>query len=304
MERLHFLTRVTVTFAFLFICSFAAQAQTRTFVSGLGSDGNPCTRISPCRSFQRAHDVVNVGGEVIAVDSAGYGPVTITKSVSIIGDGVYAGINTSSGDGVTIATAGIKVNLRSLTIEGLGTATNGIQATGFAVLHIENCNVTGFTNIGINVFPATGGATKVFIKDSISRNNLFGLAVFNNGATSLIGTIEGTRTENNGGAGVITAGTGVTVTARKCLSSGNAGEGFISAASAVLNIENSVAANNNIGISTDSTVRVSNSVVTNNTVFGFSNNGGTFESRGNNTVAGNNGGGAQTSGTITPLTPL
>ena len=75
----------------LSLCGLA-QAQLRVFVSGVGSDANPCTRTAPCRNFQRGHDVVTSDGEVVALDSAGYGPVSITKSVTLTGDGVYAGI--------------------------------------------------------------------------------------------------------------------------------------------------------------------------------------------------------------------
>ena len=245
---------------------------------------------------------------MIAIDSAGYGPIIINKSVSIIGDGVYAGINTSSGNGITIATAGITVNLRSLTIEGLGSAPNsGIHATDFQTLHIENCIVNGFVSSGIIIDHSTAGTKKVFIKDSISRNNGGTGIGFNNvGGTELIAIVEGMRAEGNNNYGIFTHGTGAKVTARGCLSSGNAFNGFQSQDGAVLNIEKSVASNNGFsGIaSLGATVRVSNSTVTNNTLFGFVNSSGNFESRGNNTVAGNNSGGAQTSGTITPLTPL
>src|SRR6266568_9607644 len=83
----------------------AAQAQARVFVSGLGSDGNPCSRTSPCRTFQHGHDVVAAGGEVIALDSAGYGGVSITKSVTINGEGVHAAITAISSDGIAINSA-------------------------------------------------------------------------------------------------------------------------------------------------------------------------------------------------------
>ena len=312
MKNLQWPIRFAYTFVFLLMYSFAAQAQTRTFVSGLGSDANPCTRISPCRSFQRAHDVVNVGGEVIAVDSAGYGPVVITKSVTILGDGVYAGINTSSGDGVTIATPGITVNLRWLIIEGLGTGTYGINATDFAVLHVENCIVNSFGQSGIYVEPSSAGTRKVFIKDSISRNNaIHGISLDNGDGTGLIVALEGTRTEKNGVHGIVGRLSGVIVTAYNCESSGNFGNGFMSADGALLNIEKSVASNNgNNGIGSDGaivasgvTVRVSNSTATHNIFFGFSNNNGVFESRLNNTVGGNNGGEpyVQISGTISPI---
>ena len=311
MKNLRLLIRFACLFALLVIGCFATQAQTRTFVSGLGSDANPCTRISPCRNFQRAHDVVNFGGEVIAVDAADYGPLIITKSVTILGDGVYAGVSTTSGSGVTIATAGVTVNLRWLIIEGLGSADFGIFATDFAALHIENCIVKSFVQNGINVVPASSGTRQVFIKDSISKDNGINGIILNNfpDGSPLRGTIEGTRAENNGFHGIVGNVTGTVITAHECLSSGNLSDGFQSADGAVLNIERSVASNNGqngihtIGV-TFATVRVSNSTVTSNILFGFSNQNGTLESRGNNTVAGNNGGGVQTLGTITPLTAL
>jgi len=92
MKNLHLSIRFAFTFAFLLICCFTAQAQSRVFVSGVGSDANPCSRTAPCRTFQQAHNVVSAGGEVVVLDPAGYGQVTITKSVNIIGDGVYAGV--------------------------------------------------------------------------------------------------------------------------------------------------------------------------------------------------------------------
>ena len=290
------------------LCS-TAQAQQRVFVSGTGDDLNPCTRTLPCRNFQRGHDAVLAGGEVVALDSAGYGQLTVTKSVTITGEGVYAGITASSGNGVTIATTGITVILRSLIIQGLGTGGRGIDATDFTVLHIENCLASGFVSEGIRVKPSGAGTRKVFIKDSIFKNNQSGGIVLDGIAAPLTATVEGTRTENND-VGILSRGS-ATVTVRGSLASGNTGFGFGSdmGVSSVLNIESSVASSNGTGIGTGlgATVRVSDSTVTNNAGFGFSNStfiSGTFESRGNNTVAGNNGGGAQTSGTITTIAAL
>jgi hypothetical protein len=94
----------------LFAMSIAAQAQGRyTFVSMTDSDANDCiSATTTCRTFQRAHDVVNDGGTVVARDSGGYGPIAITKSVTITGEGVEAGLTvTGAGvDGVSINTAG------------------------------------------------------------------------------------------------------------------------------------------------------------------------------------------------------
>src|SRR5215469_3262444 len=77
-------------------CSFAtapAYARARVFVASYGDDANPCTFGSPCKTFQHAHDVVDAGGEVTAIDSAGFGPINITKAVTITSpSGVEAGI--------------------------------------------------------------------------------------------------------------------------------------------------------------------------------------------------------------------
>lgn len=155
------------------LCS-TVQAQLRVFVSGLGDDLNPCTRTAPCRNFQRGHDVVAAGGEVVALDSAGYGKVAITKSVTLDGAGQHAGITASSGNAITVNATGIdtKVVLRGLTLNGVGAAF-GIDATEVDVLHIEGCIVNGF---GTGIFVGlTGSGSKIYIKDTIARNN------FNNG---------------------------------------------------------------------------------------------------------------------------
>ena len=181
--------------------------------------------------------------------------------------------------------------------------THGIHASDFTALHIENCIINRFSNDGILVDPSPAGTKKLFIKDSISRNNSGGAGI-NLTGTALITTIEGTRVENND-YGILNSGSGSIVTARGCLSSGNTFTGFESD-DGVLNIESSVSSNNGGEGVADfgGTVRVSNSTVADNGGAGFFNSLGTFESRGNNTVRGNNGGGAQTFGTITPLTAL
>src|SRR6516164_8809544 len=117
-----------------FACSlFTAPAQAqraRTFVASYGNDSNPCTFGSPCRTFQQAVNVVAAGGEVTAIDSAGYGPISINQSVTITSPpGVEAGIVPTSGNpAILITTAGISfdppipniVQLRGLTLDGTG----------------------------------------------------------------------------------------------------------------------------------------------------------------------------------------
>src|SRR5437762_2693858 len=150
MYRLRFLLSVAVTLFFsLALCSLT-QAAPRTFVSGLGSDANPCTREAPCRTFQHAHDLVDDKGEVLALDSAGYGVLTISKNVTISGEGVEATANAvAPGTAILISTAGLKVVLRSITVEGFGAGGVGINVTAAVNLTIQHCVIHGFTGSGL-----------------------------------------------------------------------------------------------------------------------------------------------------------
>src|SRR5262249_61977328 len=127
----------------------------RTFVSSLGNDANDCNRVTPCRTFQQAHDNTLAAGEITVLDPGGYGAVTITKAISIINDGVgEAGALVSGGlNGITInAGASDAVSLRGLTVKGIGFGGgNGIQFTTGKSLTIENGAIrtlTGSTPIG------------------------------------------------------------------------------------------------------------------------------------------------------------
>jgi hypothetical protein len=289
----------------LSLCS-TAQAQNRVFVSGAGDDLNPCTRAAPCRNFQRGHDAVASGGEVVALDSAGYGAVTINKSVSITGEGVYAGITAASGNGITIATAGITVNLRSLTIQGNGSGTHGVNVTAVDDLHVEGCVISGFTQIGINVDLAADGS-RIFIKDTITRNN-GDLGIIITTSIGLVrASIDNCRSERNANEG-FEAFTNSRVTINRSVASGNGSIGFLATSgvgkTAELSCEECVSSNNGSNgfvVNNDSTIRVSHSTATNNNNRGFfQDNTGVFESLSNNLVRGNTGG--DTFGTITVIT--
>lgn len=126
--------------------SFGAQ---RTFVRSTGVDSNPCSLAAPCRSFAAAIAATDPAGEVVVLDSAGYGPVTIAQSVSILAPrGVYAGISVFGDAGVRINGAGIDVTLRGLSINGLG-GTNGIDFAQGARLTIDGCAISNMTAGGI-----------------------------------------------------------------------------------------------------------------------------------------------------------
>jgi hypothetical protein len=183
----------------IFSGSAWAQAN-RTFVSGQGSDANPCSLSAPCRSFQHAHDLTNAGGEITVLDSAGYGTVTITKSVTITNaGGSEAGITTTSGEtAITINTpAAANITLRGLTLEGGGVGANGILLNSSlpngpgslgGALNIIDCVVKDFTVDGIDVVPTNAG------DGTINRMNI---------------VIAHTFSLNNGAAGIALAPTSI-----------------------------------------------------------------------------------------------
>jgi len=155
----------------LFSATLAHATSQRTFVASTGADANTafnCSIVKPCRGFAAAISVTSAKGEVIVLDSAGYGPIaSITQSITITAPtGIYAGISVFSGDGITINASGTDtVVLRGLTINGQGGA-NGITITNALVVHVENCVIANLTGIGIN---QANGLLEV--KDTIVRNN-------------------------------------------------------------------------------------------------------------------------------------
>jgi hypothetical protein len=165
--------------------AFAAAPQ-RTFVASTGSDTNPCTLTAPCRGFQMAIDAVAAGGEVVAIDSAGYGPMEIHKSVSVIvPPGVHAGLSPLAGiplpgfpGQTTVVLIDIQstdtVVLRGLNVNHQGTVTGGIHwlSANGGIVHVENTTVNGFPYAAL-FMGAPGG--KMFVKDSIFRNNGYGI---------------------------------------------------------------------------------------------------------------------------------
>lgn len=154
------------------LCVLPALAQTRVFVAAQGSDGNACTFASPCRTFQHAHDVVAANGEIDVLDPAGYGALTITKSISIQGHG-FSGISVPSGaTGVTInAGATDKINLNGLILDGAGVGASGIGLLQAGSLEIANCVVRNNVFSGIALGPTTAIRVKIKVSDTVADDN-------------------------------------------------------------------------------------------------------------------------------------
>ncbi len=181
----------------LLVAALPALGVQRTFVASNGNDANSCSLVAPCRSFTRALTQTSPKGEIVVLDSAGYGPVTIAQSVSILAPaGIYAGISVSTGDGVTI-NAGVadRVVLRGLTINGQGGST-GIKFIQGALVRIENCVISSMASNGVE-HTAAGG--ELIVLDTIVRDN-GGTGILMSTDGNLL--LDGVRVEHNAGDGV------------------------------------------------------------------------------------------------------
>jgi Right handed beta helix region len=191
MSRTHALALLLATVAAL--ASPQAHAVQRTHVSAaFGSDANTatnCSAAAPCRFFQAAMLVTDTNGEVVVLDSGGYGAVNITKSVALIAPtGVYGGISVFPGaNGVTIATQGVNVVLRGLTINGQGGDT-GIKMTAGSKLTVDNCVISNMTGYGVFVnTPAIVRITDTTIRDTVGPALTAGIGIaVQNGAKAVI----------------------------------------------------------------------------------------------------------------------
>lgn len=182
MNRFRFTVKVLVIATFVLAFTSIAQAQaTRTWVSGVGDDVNPCSRTAPCKTFAGAISKTAAGGEIDALDPGGFGAVTITKSIvidgthgagfgSILASGVN-GVNVN--DSATATPGTINVALRNLSINGAGTTLglNGVNFTSGNSVSVEDCVIQNFSNAGVNVNFAAGSTANpiVTITDTIFR---------------------------------------------------------------------------------------------------------------------------------------
>jgi len=276
-----------------------AQTQTMSFVSALGRDNFPCTRPFPCRTFAGAQAKTAPGGRILVLDTGDYGPVTITKSLTLEApDGVYAEVAATNDDGITVnAGTGERVILRGLTVRGPGDA--GIIALSFGELVVERCVVHGFTNSGIATLSPGSNAE---IKDTIVRDCGGGIEAGLTAAGTEVMTIEHCQIENTRVGGAVSVAQGARVTVRDTSVSDNL-FGFTAASvagrAAELTIENSLASETHAGGSPTvvgglgvsaffgAVVRLSNTVLVNNDVGVYSDSLSTVYTFGNNKIHGN-----------------
>ena len=172
--------RTTLAFvACLSLGSSLAFAQaTRTWVSGVGDDTNPCSRTAPCKTFAGAISKTASGGEIDALDPGGYGGVTVTKPITITGVGTHASILASATNGIIInitapgAVADV-VTLRNIQINGAGVTLgiNGIRVLNATSVVLDEVNVFGFGTNGV----ISEGTSKVYATGGVFSNNAIAL---------------------------------------------------------------------------------------------------------------------------------
>jgi hypothetical protein len=287
---------LSVTLVATLTSTGAFAVANRTFVSGNGSDANPCSLSAPCRSFAGALAQTSPGGEIAVLDTAGYGAVTITQAVSIINEeGVEAGITVTSGDGVTInAGPSDVVNLRGLTVVGAG-GTNGVTLNSGRALNIQNCVIRGFsTGQGLNLVPTAG--TDINVSNTIASGNSFGIVLSPSGtAITVTASFEQVQAIHNGLDGFSIFGAFMTGSLRAIaadsLAIGNGLNGFASGSTSgkaptIFTLANSKAANNGNGVVSgdNAAIFLNGSTVSGNSAGFVVEAGGVINSYGNNAV--------------------
>jgi hypothetical protein len=213
MNKIRFTLKAFAFLAFTFAFATAAQAQaTRTWVSGVGDDVNPCSRTAPCKTFAGAISKTAAGGEIDCLDPGGFGAVTTTKSVTIDGTkgAGFGSILASATNGVNVndsATASpntIVVTLRNLSINGAGTTlgVHGVNMTSGKTLNVEDCQIFNFSQNGINVAMTTASATFVYVHNTSFFNVGQGVRVSSTlGGSFALATLNNIKVENTSATG-------------------------------------------------------------------------------------------------------
>jgi hypothetical protein len=288
--------------------SAPAQAQaTRTWVSGVGDDVNPCSRTAPCKTFAGAISKTAAGGEINCLDPAGFGAVTITKSMTIscpyTEGGVLAGGN---GIVVNLPAATDVVFLRGLDIFGVNPPSNGVRFIGQGTLHIEDCTIRRFNaanSTGISV--ATTGAAKLYVTNTtIAENGNAatggGIDIRPTSASSVQAVLRNVRLRNNANNALrfdstTTSGTVVVLVEDSEISGSPQGIAAVGPSVAAFRIVGMVRGTdifNNTGFGilangTSTRVRVANTVITNNGTGISPATGSSIQNHGGNILAGN-----------------
>jgi parallel beta helix pectate lyase-like protein len=284
------------------VCCFPsiAHAQaTRTWVSGVGDDANPCSRTAPCKTFAGAISKTAPIGEIDTLDPGGYGALTITKSITIDGLSGLAGVLVSGTNGIVVSASNTDVViLRNLDINGIGAGLAGILILGAGDVRIENCKIYRFSGRGIDDHRTAGhlSVTNTVVND----NGQTGILALSGGGSTLNVTIDHVEMHGNGNSGLAVTGGAHAMVIHSSATS-NASHGFYADSSATLDVEDTVSfGNTNSGVISLSgaTIRLSNTTVTNNGTGLSVGLGSNIFSYGSNRISGNTSGNGPASGML------
>lgn len=281
-----------------------AQA-TRTWVSGVGDDANPCSRTAPCKTFAGSISKTAAGGEINCIDPGGFGALTITKSITISCEIGTAGVLVSGTNGFVVnAAATDVVVVKGLDFDGVGTGISGISIISAGAVHVLQTAIRNFKGGGSGITLAPNNiATHLFVSDTFIANNgnsatTGGIVIRPLGTGTAFAVITKSKVDANSSgvradATALTTGN-VKVTVRESSISGNANDGATASANAgggssVMMINKSVIGYNaSTGIvANGGIVQLGDSVVTGNATGLSSVNGGILNSYKNNSINGN-----------------
>jgi hypothetical protein len=314
-----------VVMAILFLGTTRASAQaTRTWVSGVGDDANPCSRTAPCKTFAGTIAKTAPGGLIDCLDPGGFGAVTITKSISIDCSEVFGSVLVTGTNAINVSAQGADtVVLRNLDLSGGGDTNrglNGIQFNSGASLIVENVHIHNFSGAGIldgaNNSMVGGQTPRLFVKDSEIRNTGANGTSAGIDVTAALGgqvEIDNVQLENNQIG--VRFQDNVHGTIRNSRTASNTDCGFVaqslSGGPASMVIDHSQTSDNlstvnSCGVRSDQSgggatvVRLSDVTVNFNFIGLVPVAGGQIVSAGNNTIQGN----VTSDGTITSVIPL
>ena len=259
---------------------------TRTWVSGVGDDANPCSRTAPCKTFAGAISKTASLGQISVLDPGGYGAVTITKSITIDGAGTLGSILHSGVQGVIVnALTTDTVILRNLQFDGSGTTigTNAISVLQAKAVIVENCAIFN-SQKGISVTNSSNQVNIFMTNVDIDRETVNGVFFQPSGTGSVRANLDnvrisrvGTTTANDG----IFQNVNVAAQYRNVTVDGSAGSGiritggssaaFIETSTFWRNGQNGVFVENGNG-------RVARCSTSQNTLSGYKLNAGTLSS--------------------------
>jgi Right handed beta helix region len=275
-----------IAVAALTLPALANAQATRTWVSGVGDDANPCSRTAPCKTFAGAISKTISGGIISVLDPGGFGALTITKPITLTGPPGYGSILASGVQGIVINITSSNpgpVIIRNIDISGTGITfgTNGINFIAGRTLRLQNVNIESFSGVGVLIGAANA---KVYSNNLLITQVARGIVSNGTSASATFRHLD--ITEGNNGIEAYTGNFNV----EDCTITDEANNGLY--AKTNVHVDTCDFHNNGNGVTADAggLIRVQNSMITNNNTGVFAFNGGSVLSRGNNTLIDNAGG--------------